>query len=142
MTELEQAAERLLLAIPVDGDGFGDFMALIPRLCAEIADHNDFVTRTAPVLADARNVANWFEPWAARIFRAVNFGGEDALVGAVSRRSQLELAYELYRGTAAESVFDDERDHDADALITARAVELGIDPPRCSADASVVKSDP
>lgn len=126
MTELERKAEQVLLSIPTDGDGFGDFMSLFPALAAEHNDHSQFTRRTVPLLT--HHAETWFRPWAERIFRAANFGGEDEMVGAVARRSQLEFAYEVYRGTAAESVFDNERDEAADALLATRAVDLGITP--------------
>jgi hypothetical protein len=130
MTELEDQAERVLKAVSPEGEGFREFMELMPALATESESHTEFVARTAPILADHEHVNRWFRPWAERIFRAVNFGGEDDMVGAVTRRSQLEFAYELFRGTLAEAVFDGERDEESDNLLATRASELGIVPPK------------
>jgi len=129
MTELEQNAEAALRAVEPDGTGFAAFMAMLQKVATEPGDHAEFISKTAGALVGPDGARKAFRRWAERIFRSINFGNEEDTIDAVARRSQLEFAYELYRGTPAKETFENERDDETDDMLAERAIEFLIDPP-------------
>jgi hypothetical protein len=129
MTEIEKEAESALRAVEPDGTGFAAFMQAIQRVVTEPGNHAEFVAQTAPAFQGRDGARSAFRRWAERIFRSINFGNEDDTIDAVARRSQLEFAYDLYKGTVAEEAFDNERDEEQDDLLAERARDFAIDPP-------------
>lgn len=128
MTELEESAERALRDVESDGTGFARFMTLVENVARSPGNHDEFVSRTACALAAQMRLTTPLGQWAGRIARAIGFGNEDDTIEAVKRRSQLEFARELYRGSAAQGALDDQQDSESDDTLMERAVEFGIDP--------------
>ena len=129
MTDLEQNAEAALRAVEPDGSGFAAFMMMLQKVAMEPGDHAEFVARIAPSFVSFESGRKAFRTWAERIFRSINFGNEEDTIDAIARRSQLEFAYDLFKGTPAAETFGDERDDETDDMLAERAVEFFVEPP-------------
>jgi formylglycine-generating enzyme required for sulfatase activity len=128
MQDIEAAAEAALTA----GDAIA-FMNGIEAMAQRIAsgggswrELEDFAARTAVLVASA---AKQIEHWASPIWQGMESGGEDEALLALERRSQLELAKELYRDTAATPVLDDVWDPAQDDELRERSIQVGVDGP-------------
>ena len=127
MTELEDIAADALGKVSDDGAGFGQFMDAIAKLVAMRDEHAEFVALTAPLLARYEGLGTPLDRWARWIDRGAH-GDEDGMIRAVARRSQLQYAIDLYRGTPAEEALTGQCDEDLDDLLRERACELFIRP--------------
>jgi len=86
----------------------------------------EFVTRTAPLIPPA--VAD-LRRWSHGYVKGIHEGGEEYALESLHRRTQLELARELYRGTVAAPLFDDIASDEGDQERRERANDLALDPP-------------
>jgi formylglycine-generating enzyme required for sulfatase activity len=128
---LDETAERALRAAASDDPHtrhgrFAQFMQAVEDLVETGGDRAGFVARTAPLIAAAqRDFDRWVEVYTTGIYS----GGEEDALESLQRRTQLEYARDLYRGTVAEPMFETLADEEGDDDLRARADHLALDPP-------------
>lgn len=123
----EQALRAAASADPETRHGqFARFMRQVEDLLEHSADRAVFVARTAPLIPGA--VAD-LRRWTQGYVKGIHEGGEEDALESLHRRTQLEVARELYRGTAAAPLFDDIASDEGDDDLRERAHDLALDPP-------------
>ena len=128
---LDELAERALRAAASDDPHtrhgrFAQFMQAVEDLVHTGGDRAVFVARTAPLIAAAQRD---FDRWVAVYTTGIYSGGEDDALESLRRRTQLEYAQDLYRGTVAEPMFENLADDEGDDDLRARADQLALDRP-------------
>jgi len=128
---LDELAEETLRAAASDDPDtrhgrFAQFMRMLQELVDTSGDRASFVARTAPLIEAAKlEIDRWIDVLA----RGIYSGGEEEALESLLRRTQLEYARELYRGTDAERIFENIADDEGDDDLRARADLLALDRP-------------
>jgi hypothetical protein len=108
---------------------FARFMREVEDLLEHPVDQParaEFVARTAPLIPPA---VTDLRRWSHGYVKGICEGGEDYALESLHRRTQLELARELYSGTVAAPFFDDIASDEGDQELRERANNLALDPP-------------
>jgi len=101
------------------------------QLLEELLEHPErdrpaFAAMTAPLIAATKQARR---RWVDGFLDGITCGSEEDAIESLHRRTQLEVAREIYRGTVAAEYFENITDDEGDDAQHGRAVDYQVDAP-------------